>query len=132
MKKPLKKFPLVDNKNHIYNKLIDNEIFYVDLGWKKFTFELHANLKYNGDGVDGVTHLDTGLIQLEMDLDDDTAKETILHEILHCVLETLGLDERNFPNNTIQVTNEQLTYSLSRGMITVGKLNPGLMELLFK
>jgi len=120
-------FPFL-NGRHIYNLLLDYPK--INLGWDKFTFELHSNLKENGDKVDGVTKFDTKQILLEMNLEDSDAKETVLHEILHCILEGMGLDERNFDGETMRVTNEFLVVGLSKQIKMVAKLNPGLFKLI--
>jgi hypothetical protein len=65
-----------------------------------------------------------------MNLEDDDARETILHEILHCILEGMGLDERNFDGETMRITNEFLVVGLSKQIKMVAKLNPGLFKLI--
>lgn len=121
-------FPFLNDTLHIYNLLLDYPN--VNLGWDKFTFEMHSNLKEHGDKVDGVTKFDTKQILLEMNLEDNDARETILHEILHCVLEGMGLDERNFDGETMRVTNEFLVVGLSKQLKMVARLNPGLFKLI--
>lgn len=124
-------FPFVHNKSHIYNSLVDGGYGQVNCGWKKFTFELHSNLIHDSIKVDGLTEFDTNLIKLEMSLSNEEAKETILHEIMHCVLEGIGLDERNFGGVQIGTTNEFLVTSISRHMVLLDILNPGLFSLIF-
>ena len=121
-------FPFMNDNLHIYNLLLDYPFVY--MGWDKFSFEMHSNLKEHGDKVDGVTKFDTKQILLEMNLDDGDARETILHEILHCILEGMGLDERNFDGETMRVTNEFLVVGLSKQIKAVAKLNPGLFKLI--
>lgn len=128
---PQSDFPFITDKNHIYNQLVDNNFHYVDLGWAKFEFELNYNLKFEQKGVDGLTLFEENKIKLEMDLDDEEARETIFHEIVHCALETAGLDERNFNGEHMTITNEFLVCCLSKQMRVINNLNPGLLGLIF-
>ena len=124
-------FPFVKSKKHIYNKFIDKEISEVNIGWTSLKFELHADLNQNEAKVDGVTDFDSKKIKLEMSLSDSDARETIIHELYHCMLESVGLDERNFDDSRMFLTNEQLVVSLSRQTMTLNYLNPGLFSLIY-
>ena len=124
-------FPFIKDKKHIYNKLIDKEIGEIFLGWATFTFELHSDL-YEGDQkVDGLCIWDERKIKLEMNLDDIDARETIIHEIYHCMLESVGLDEKNFDQQRIFLTNEQLVVALSKQTRTLHHLNPKLFATIY-
>tara|TARA_Y100001937_G_scaffold104937_1_gene145345 strand:- start:1041 stop:1442 length:402 start_codon:yes stop_codon:yes gene_type:complete len=124
-------FPFIKDKKHIYNKLIDKEIGEIFLGWATFTFELHSDL-YEGDQkVDGLCIWDERKIKLEMNLDDIDARETIIHEIYHCMLESVGLDEKNFDQQRIFLTNEQLVVALSKQTMTLHHLNPKLFATIY-
>lgn len=124
-------FPMNEDQDHIYNLLIEQAVGFVDVGYAKFEFELHSNISHDNVKVDGVTLFDERKIKLEMDLSDETARETILHEVIHCVLEGIGFDERHFDSEFIKLTNEQLTTALSLQLILVNRLNPKLFNLLF-
>jgi len=124
-------FPFIKIKSHIYNKLIDKGFASVDLGWAVMEFELHSALHHGETKVDGLTEFDTKKIKLEMSLSDSDARETIIHEIYHCMLEGLGLDERNFDGTRMFLTNEQLVVGLSKQSAIINKLNPGLFLLLY-
>ena len=124
-------FPFIANKKHIYNKLIDKSISGVDLGWGFMEFELHSSLFHGDTKVDGLTEFDSKKIKLEMSLSDLDARETIIHELYHCMLEGLGLDERNFDGTRMFLTNEQLVVGLSKQSAIINKLNPGLFSLLY-
>lgn len=134
-KKPVlpskQKIPFIEDKNHIYNILSEQGIHYIDSGWKKFHFELHSCIEANGSQVNGFTRFDECSIALEICLDDQLAREIILHEYLHVMLEMSGLDEANFPSNLITVSNEQLTWNLTRQFILFKNLNPKLHSILF-
>ena len=124
-------FPMNEDPDHVYNVLIEQGIHRVDVGYASYEFELHANLRHGDQDVDGVTLFDQRKIMLDMSLSDETARETILHEVIHCLLEGLGMDERHFDQEHIKVTNEQLTTSLSLQLITLNRLNPKLISVLF-
>jgi len=124
-------FPMNQDPDHIYNILVEQGIHKVDVGYSAYEIELHSNLRQGDTKVDGLTLFDERKIQLDMSLNDETARETILHEILHCLLEGLGLDERHFDQEHIKVTNEQLATALSLQFIMVNRLNPKLISVLF-
>lgn len=125
-------FPFLSDEGHIYNKLIDNEVASVDLGWSVFDFEIHANLVCGEKEVDGVTEFDQKKIKFEMSLDDSTARETIIHELFHCMLEGTGMDEYNFDGKTFQISNEAMVVILTRQLAVIHRLNPLLYPLLFE
>tara|TARA_R100001460_G_scaffold56822_2_gene96566 strand:+ start:1823 stop:2224 length:402 start_codon:yes stop_codon:yes gene_type:complete len=124
-------FPFIKEKKHLYNKFIDREIGFVDLGWSKFIIELHSDLHDGEQKVDGLCDWDEKKIKLEMNLSDMDARETIIHEIYHCMLESVGLDERNFDNQKMILTNEQLVVSLSKQTMTLHHLNPKLFATIY-
>ena len=117
-------FPFIKEKKHIYNKFIDREITDVNVGWATFVIELHSDLHQDDQKVDGCCVWDEYKIKLEMSLSDNDARETIIHEIYHCMLEGAGLDEKNFDSQRMFLTNEQLVVSLSKQTITLHNLNP--------
>lgn len=131
MKAKRSEFPFIGDKKHVYNKFIDKELSFVDLGWAKFIFELHSDLYYEDTKVDGVTEFDSRTIKLEMNLSDLDARETIIHEIYHCMLEGCGLDEKNFDTTKMLLTNEQLVVALSKQTMLVHNLNPKIFINLY-
>jgi hypothetical protein len=124
-------FPFIKEKRHIYNKFIDKEITGVDLGWAKFTFELHSDLYQDEQKVDGCCLWDEYKIKLEMNLSDSDARETIIHELYHCMLEGAGFDEKNFDQQRMFLTNEQLVVALSKQTMTLHHLNPKLFATIY-
>jgi hypothetical protein len=124
-------FPFIKEKKHIYNKFIDREISDVNVGWATFTIELHADLHQDDQKVDGCCVWDEYKIKLEMGLSDTDARETIIHEIYHCMLEGVGLDEKNFDSQRMFLTNEQLVVSLSKQTMTLHHLNPKLFATIY-
>ena len=124
-------FPFIKEKKHIYNKFIDREITDVNLGWATFVIELHSDLHQDDQKVDGCCVWDEYKIKLEMNLSDSDAKETIIHEIYHCMLEGAGLDEKNFDSQRMFLTNEQLVVALSKQTMTLHNLNPKLFATIY-
>ena len=116
--------------NHIYNRLVKNKLLSVESGWGKFVIELHSNLKEDNENVDGVTDFDKKTIKLEMQLSDMTARETIIHEIMHIILESVGLDEK-YHNDNLSVTNEYLANTISKQLLIISNMNPKLFETLY-
>jgi len=66
-----------------------------------------------------------------MALKDDMARETIIHEVLHCMLENIGMHESNFDGKTLKTSNESLVLALGKQFIQLYKLNPQFMSVLF-
>lgn len=124
--------PFMNDQSHIYNKLIDNGIHQVNLGWSTFVFEIHGDLYSDNKKVDGVTEFDSKKIKFEMSLDDLTARETIIHELFHCMLESVGLDEYNFDSSMFSTSNEAMVVALTRQQLVLHNLNPGLYSLIFE
>lgn len=124
-------FPFIREKKHIYNKFIDREITDVNVGWATFVIELHSDLHQDDQKVDGCCVWDEYKIKLEMSLSDSDARETIIHEIYHCMLEGAGLDEKNFDSQRMFLTNEQLVVSLSKQTMTLHHLNPKLFATIY-
>ena len=128
---PPKEFPFVVDPSHIYNTLSDEGLGEVDMGVYKFVFELCGKLEDDEQKCDGVTDFSKQTIKLEAFLPDLQARETIIHEIMHCMLENLGLHEANFDQKSISITNEALVYSLAKQFILFYNLNPKFMAALF-
>ena len=86
---------------------------------------------HEGNAVDGLTQFDKRTILLEMSLEHDIAKETIIHEMMHCLLEGVGLDERHFDQVHVSTTNEQLATVISVQLMSLQHLNQKLFKVLF-
>lgn len=127
----IQEIPLVENPEHIYNLLCEEGYNQINAGHDIFTLELHMNLNHGDQKVDGVTKFDESKILLEMSLNDSQARETIIHELIHVILEGIGLDERNFDGSTFFSSNEAITNSLAKQLMAIENLNPGLLSLIF-
>ena len=97
-------------------------------GWRPFTWNLTRNLECDGEKAYAVTDFETCKIDIDCDMDYDTTRETILHEINHIIAETVGLD--NTTSGVISVTNEEFVTRFSRGMMLVMNLNSELFKAL--
>jgi hypothetical protein len=126
----------VEDDNHIYTLIANANIEGVDSGWRKFTFHLVPNLQENGEDCHGSTDFDNYKINLDAHAKDSVARETIMHEITHVILETVGFganivkdggDEKEQP---VVASNERITIQMSRGLMMFYKLNPKLAKLL--
>lgn len=126
-------FPFIKDNNHIFNILAgEPHLSQIDFGWCCFSLELAHNLMYEGSKCDGLTEFDQKSIKIEIDLDDSTARETIMHEILHVILETIGLTEKNFDGDKVVTTNEFLAHSIAKQLMLIRNLNPGLLDLIYE
>ena len=121
-------FSLVKDKKHIYRLIERAGIKAVNMGHKNFVLYLSTNLHRDATKCDGVTDLDDGKIFLEATLDDIRARETLIHEIMHCILHVCGLDHEG----DMIIKNEPLTERLTTGLILFMNLNPELAELLYR
>jgi len=121
-------FSLIKDKHHIYRLIEKHDIKTVNLGHKRFALYLSTNLYRDATKCDGVTYLDDGKIFLEATLDDSRARETLIHEIFHCILHLCGLDD----DDEIKIKNEPLTERLTTGLILFMNLNPELSDLLYR
>ena len=72
---------------HIFDELAAREITSVDLGFARYSLRIMETLH-----VDEWAHTDTDAheICLRCDLDDGPAREFLMHELTHCVLEVVG------------------------------------------
>ena len=122
----------VAKKNKLYSQLSENKITHLDAGFRSFEFLLVENLNKDGEKLYGLTDFDTGKIFLELLMDEETARETLLHEIMHVVLELCGLggSEDDSSNVLALLNNEQLTTLVSRGLLTSINLNSALYNIL--
>lgn len=125
-------FPFAYDDDHIYNKLVENKIESIRVGHYTYTIDLRHGIK-NGDAdCDGLTCFNSNQILMEMTLSDSRAREVLLHEIIHCILHLLGLDEANFNGQMLSCTNEFLTDVLSKHLMMLNFYNPELLKLIFK
>lgn len=61
---------------------------------RKYKVKQGANLSYNGQPCLGLCDNTTKIIYLEKNQDDQTKKETLLHEAAHAFLFITGIDQK--------------------------------------
>ena len=114
--------------SHIYDILAERHIGSVDLGFARYKL-------FTADSLpdDEWAHTDTDLheIVLHAHRDDGRAREFLMHELTHCVLELAGYTSED-PDKIYEDTNEDMTIKLSRGFLLLVQLNPDLMMALAK
>ena len=124
------------NKKHLFDKIKDNpKLQTVDVGWAKFTIRIVKGLKSVKTNCWGTCDFDTYEINLEEKMEDAPARETILHEICHMLLELCGMGGEGEGENEefIYASNEKITITISRALILFARLNPDLTkELLYE
>tara|TARA_R100001086_G_scaffold197377_1_gene113921 strand:+ start:1245 stop:1625 length:381 start_codon:yes stop_codon:yes gene_type:complete len=115
---------------HIFDIIsADPKLQTVNGGWADFSITISAGLHTKAFNCWGTCNFDTYEIQLEKSMKDAPARETLLHEICHMFLELCGLgggEEES--EESITTTNERLTITMSRAMITFSRLNPELAK----
>ena len=111
---------------HLFQQLQDLRIETVDVGFARYALRVADDLP-----VDEWAHTDTDAheICLRCDLDDGPAREFLMHELTHCVLEVVGYTGQD-ENKIHGDTNEDMTTKLSRGFLLLVRLNPDLMAAL--
>lgn len=111
---------------HIFKQLEQHDIRSIDLGFAVYAIKTMEELP-----DDEWAHTDTDLheICLRHDLDDGPAREFLMHEITHCVLEMCGYTSED-ESKTYTDTNEDMTIKLSRAWLCVIRLNPMLFLML--
>lgn len=115
------------NKKHLYQRIIDTKFNLVDSGWRTFKICFIKNLHYDEEKCDGAVDFDKCEIYLDKALDDERARETFLHELLHIAAETCGFGE----DQEFGVKNEELVKRMTRSILSLGNLNPKLFSLIF-
>ena len=93
------------------------------------TYEVKAMpaLEVAATGNHGVSKHREGIVEIDTSAKSDEVADTLLHEIMHCVVDTMGLQpvlEKG--------SEENIICCLSHGITTVFKDNPGLLSNLTK
>ena len=113
----------------LITRLEEEEITEIHCGYRHFKLSLKRGIIEEGHKCQGLTDFDEGVITLERSNNHETVRETLLHELVHVVLEVSGLgdDEDGKPTH---VNNEELTTRVSRGLLLLMNLNPELFSIL--
>ena len=116
--------------NHLYELIKSKEsLQQVDAGWATFKIKIVKGLKSEKANCWGTCDFDTYEIHIEEKMGDAPARETLLHEICHILLDLGGLgggDEES--EESVSTTNEKLTITMSRAIIMLARLNPELAK----
>ena len=124
-------------KRSLRDDLKELDIEYIDLGWRKVAILIVANLAGKASSsCYGSVDFDKCELQLDRDMvysceAYDLAKETFIHEIMHCMLEIIGLRGGDEGDEEIKTNNEELATFTSRGLMLLKNLNPKLFNCLF-
>jgi Zn-dependent peptidase ImmA (M78 family) len=102
----------------------------INAGYRSFRLDIKRGLKEEGDKCFGVTDFDKGTITLERDMDSETARETLLHELTHIALELCGLGGEETTDIVKEHTNEDITTRVSRSLLLLMNLNKDIFEVL--
>ena len=112
---------------HIFDVIAaDPKLQTVNGGWADFSIKITPGLHTKAINCWGLCNFDTYEIQLEKKMEDAPARETLLHEICHTLLEFCGLGAEE--EESITTTNEKLTITMSRAIIMFARLNPELAK----
>jgi hypothetical protein len=119
----------MNNETHIYDLLLKFNINKVNLGYATYDLIITDNI---GDNLTwGFTNTGTHTIYLHSSMKNQQARETLLHEVTHCILEVIGYTS-NDEEKQFQDDNEDMTTKISRGFLLAINLNPTLFSLLIE
>ncbi len=118
------------NEHHILQRLAEEGITEVLVGYRSYRLNIKRGLREASDKCFGLADFDTGIISLEKDMDHETARETLVHELTHVVLELCGLGGNEETGLVESHTNEEVTTLISRGWLTLINLNPKLFSII--
>jgi hypothetical protein len=115
-------------QEHIFDKLEKEDLLRINIGWAIFKIIITDEMD---SGVWGYTNLDTHTIFLHKSLQSGPAKEVLMHEITHVILETIGYTSEN-ELAEFSSSNEDMTTKTSRGILLFLNLNKRFMEALIE
>lgn len=116
--------------NELYKKLKAANITSVNAGYRTYTLHIKKGLRQDSTKLYGLTEFDDGKITLEESMDYETARETLLHELTHVVLELGGLGGSEDDDSVLAMKNEEMTTIISRGLLMLMNLNSKLFEII--
>ena len=116
---------------HIYTILAEKpHLCQVNVGWATFDIKIVERLRSGKHNCWGLCDFDTYDIFLEKKMKDGPARETLLHEICHSLLEFCGMGEKEEAEKEQKIcaSNETLTITMSRAFMLFVRLNPQLAK----
>jgi len=115
----------------VYATIKERDITF-NAGWRVYKFKFVKNLKSSGVACYGEADFDKCIISLDPAVDNDTGRHTLIHEICHVLLETMGLGgQHETKEDWVENTNEYLAESMARGMLMLKNLNPELWRIIW-
>lgn len=116
--------------HNILDRLKAEGITSINAGYRTFQLDIKANIVVEDDECWGNTCFDKGVIELNKTMGHETARETLIHELTHVVLELSGLGGYNKEGIVAARENEEITILVSRGFLLLMNLNPELFKVL--
>ena len=116
--------------NDFYKKLRAANITSINAGYRTYTLHIKKGLRQDSTKLYGLTEFDDGRISLEENMDYETAREVMLHELTHLILELGGLGGSESDDSVLAMKNEDMTTLISRGLLMLMNLNPKLFEII--
>ena len=116
--------------NDLYKRLKQEGITSINAGYRRYALHIKKGLRQDSTKLFGLTEFDDGKISLEENMDYETAREVLLHELTHVILELTGLGGSEVDDSVLAMKNEDMTTLISRGFLMLMNLNPKLFEIL--
>jgi len=120
---------MMSKEKNILERLQEEKLE-VNAGFRTFRVDIKRVLKEEGQRCFGLTDFDNGVVSLDKDMNPQLAKETVLHELTHIVLELCGLGGDETTGLVRETQNEELTTLVSRSLLLLINLNPALFRIL--
>jgi hypothetical protein len=114
----------------IIDRLQEEGIFSIDAGYRVYNLVFTNTIKHDGSACWGLTDFEKGVISLHKSMEQDLAKEILLHEMIHIVLELGGLGGDEDKGMVEATENEHITVQVSRGMMLLMRLNKRLFQII--
>ena len=115
---------------NILDRLAEEGITEVLVGYRSYKLNIKRGLREASEKCYGLADFDKGVISLEKDMDHETARETLVHELTHVVLELCGSGGHEETGMVSAYTNEEMTTLISRGWLMLINLNQKLFEII--
>lgn len=115
-----------DEMHKLEKKIKKLNIDKIHLGWATFKLEFVNIIPHDTEEVLGETNADKRYIKILSGQTDDILKDTLLHEIIHLIHATVGLDD-----DDVFINEEQRCRLMTQGLLTLFRLNPDIKDILF-
>jgi Zn-dependent peptidase ImmA (M78 family) len=122
----------MSNEKSVLDQIKEEKLEVIDAGFRTFRVDIKRVLKEEGQRCFGLTDFDNGVVSLDKDMNPQLARETLLHELTHIVLELCGLGGEETTGVVRETQNEELTTLISRSMLLLMNLNPALFKMIVR